>query len=74
FEGRSSVLRTLLRPHSRVGAPFAASRVSDERSGSKRRTALDPAPGTRRRTCPEKLLDNADAIIDVLQGKSMQGE
>ena len=30
------------------------------------RGALDPAPGTRGRWCRQKLLDNADAVIDAL--------
>ena len=29
--------------------------------------ALDPAPGTRARTCPQKRLDKADAIIEGLR-------
>ena len=36
-----------LRPQSSLGAPFAASRVCDERPDEKRRAALDPAPGAQ---------------------------
>jgi len=43
-----------------VGVPGAASRVFDELAA----LALDPAPGTRARTCPQKRLDKADAIIE----------
>src|SRR5712692_7941593 len=43
--------------------PFAASRVCDERSGTNRRTALDPAPASQ--ALPVSL-DFADAFIDVL--------
>src|SRR6266849_5297923 len=41
--------------------PFAASRVCDERSGTNRRTALDPAPASQ--ALPVSL-DFADAFID----------
>ena len=47
------------------GVLGAASRVCDERSDKKRRTALDPAPSTRRRSVPKRVLDNADDIIDA---------
>src|SRR6266849_6825670 len=43
--------------------PFAASRVCDERSGTNRRTALDPAPASQ--ALPVSL-DFADASIDIL--------
>src|SRR6266852_1838277 len=43
--------------------PFAASRVCDERSGTNRRTALDPAPASQ--ALPVSL-DFADAFIDIL--------
>src|SRR6266851_3826576 len=43
--------------------PFAASRVCDERSGTNRRTALDPAPASQ--ALPVSL-DFADAFIDTL--------
>ena len=33
------------------GEPFVASRVGDERSDAKRRTALDPAPGSTKQHC-----------------------
>src|SRR5713101_1539947 len=49
--------------------PFAASRVCDERSGTNRRTALDPAPASQ--ALPVSL-DFADAFIDILslEGRS----
>src|SRR5216684_6710143 len=46
--------------------PFAASRVCDERSGTNRRTALDPAPASQ--ALPVSL-DFADAFIDTLSLK-----
>jgi len=54
-----------LRPTPIVDVVGAASRVFDERSGKRRRIALDPAPGTRTYTCAQKVLDSADAVIDV---------
>jgi len=47
-----------------MGEPFAASRVCDERSGKRRRTALDSAPGSHRITGYVSL-DKADAVIDA---------
>ena len=49
-----------LRPRRNCSEPSAASRVCDERSDKNRRTALDPAPGSKGRVC----LDNADAVIE----------
>ncbi|HEX5483636.1 MAG TPA: hypothetical protein VFZ08_13515, partial [Terriglobia bacterium] len=48
----------------------AASRVCDERCGRKRRTALDPAPGTRPPECLSISLDNADAVIDAATARN----
>jgi hypothetical protein len=51
------------------GEPFAASRVSDERSGKNRRTALDPAPASQ--SLPVSL-DFADAFIDTLSREGLR--
>ena len=59
-----------LHPHPSVGAPFAASRVCDERPDPECRGALDPAPGAGAVVCsegPQKTLDTADAVIDALR-------
>src|SRR5579863_6712951 len=48
--------------HSHAGEPSAASRVCDERPGTNRRAALDPAPASP--TLPVSL-DFAAAFIDA---------
>ena len=60
--GRSPEKYSGLRRPSRMGELAAASRVYDERPAA--RGALDPAPSSRGRSVPKRVLDNADDFIE----------
>jgi len=70
---RAASTRSTGRARARIveprGSPYlhVASRVCDERSDRRRRTALDPAPGSQEGRC---LLTESDTVIDGIPARA----